>query len=93
MSKTVTLTRPAPYICEGAVLLPGENTIAPDVLARLIANPAVARDINAGILVIGHGSADRTEPDVHELRVLAMGDKRKKVTQDAIAKLEEMGLS
>ena len=100
--KIITLTRPAPYQCEGVTLIPGENTVTADQLARLMRNPAVSRDINAGILKIGHGApAPKPEPkpeltpepeadDLEALRELAEGDGRRRDVQDARAKLAEI---
>ena len=100
--KIITLTRPAPYQCEGVTLIPGENTVTADQLARLMRNPAVSRDINAGILKIGHGAPEpkpeptpepKPEPeadDLEALRKLAEGDGRRRDVQDARAKLAEI---
>lgn len=92
--KIITLTRPAPYQCEGVTLIPGDNTVTADQLAKLMRNPAVSRDINAGILKIGHGSpAPTPEPEADNLdalRELADGDGRRRDVQEARAKLAEI---
>ena len=96
--KTITLTRPAPYQCEGVTLLPGENEVSEQDIARLTRNKIVRRDIDAGILIIGHGNAapapdaePEPEPDDMEaLRELAEGDGRRKDVQEARAKLAEL---
>ena len=98
--KTITLTRPAPYQCEGVTLLPGDNQVTDADLAKLMRNPMVARDINVGILKVGHGEAVQTPEPVAEppkmqdpieaLRELAAGDGRRKDVQEARAKLAEI---
>ena len=98
--KTITLTRPAPYQCEGVTLLPGKNEVSEQGIARLTRNKIVRRDIDAGILIIGHGStapdpapapAPAPAPvDMDALRELAEGDGRRKDVQEARAKLAEM---
>ena len=94
--KTITLTRPAPYQCEGVTLLPGKNEVSEQDIARLTRNKIVRRDIDAGILIIGHGStppapAPEPEPvDMDALRELAEGDGRRKDVQEARAKLAEI---
>lgn len=96
--KTITLTRPAPYQCEGVTLMPGKNQVPDDSVARLTRNKIVRRDIDAGILIIGHGnSAPLPEPapaalpdDLDTLRELAEGDGRRKDVQEARAKLAEL---
>ena len=100
--KTITLTRPAPYQCEGVTLLPGDNQVTDADLAKLMRNPMVAKDINAGILKVGHGEAVQTpepvaEPEppatddpIEALRKLAAGDGRRKDVQEARAKLAEI---
>ncbi len=93
--KKITLTRPAPYQCEGVTLIPGDNTVTADQLAKLMRNPAVSRDINAGILKIGHGAAEKAEPTpaadgLDALRDIAAGDGRRRDVQEARAKLAEI---
>ena len=98
--KTITLTRPAPYQCEGVTLLPGKNEVSEQDIARLTRNKIVRRDINAGILKVGHGEAVQTPEPVTEppathdpieaLRELAAGDGRRKEVQEARAKLAEI---
>ena len=100
--KTITLTRPAPYQCEGVTLLPGKNEVSEQDIARLTRNKIVRRDIDAGILIIGHGNAapapapaPEAEPapvpdDMEALRELAEGDGRRKDVQEARAKLAEL---
>lgn len=61
--KIITLTRPAPYQCEGVTLLPGRNQVSDDDIARLTRNPLVMRDINSGILQINHMSGDDPAPE------------------------------
>lgn len=96
--KTITLTRPAPYQCEGVTLIPGPNQVSAEDVERLTCNPLVMRDINAGILQIGHGSSEPApvvdvvarSDDLEALRELAAGDGRRKDVQEARAKLAEL---
>lgn len=92
--KIITLTRPAPYQCEGVTLIPGDNKVTPEQLAMLMRNPVVSKDINAGILKVGHGDAEPAKADdaidMDALRELADGDGRRKDVQEAREKLAEI---
>ena len=65
--KTITLTRPAPYQCEGVTLLPGDNTVPDRDVSRLVRNKLVRRDIDAGILIMGHGKTSEQVMAVEEM--------------------------
>jgi len=96
--KIITLTRPAVYQCEGVTLIPGENRVSSEDIERLTRNPLVMRDINIGILQIGHGSGEPApvvevvapSDDLEALRALAAGDGRRKDVQEARAKIAEL---